>query len=133
MRPIWSTFGKPKHHGLEFIEVDHAVIILIDLTDDFSPDGVIRVDVLAKDGGDLGSLDSASAILVEECEGCSHVTLVEQLVLVNSRGAPFSEVDCTIVICISFIKDGISFFINCFLLLIRVKFPETVNELLSLD
>ena len=130
---IWSSICKSRHHDLEFIEVYHTIPILIDFTNHFPPDAIIRVDVLAEDGCNLRSLYSSSTIFVEELESRSHVTLVEQLVLINCSGAPLSEVDCATTICVGIIKDGVCFFVHCLRVLIRVQLLVATEELSPLD
>jgi len=58
---------------LELLEVDLAIAVHIDLFDDFLPDTFVSCSVLSKDSSDLGRINSATVIIVEELECSSHV------------------------------------------------------------
>ena len=90
---------------MELVKVNHAIAVAVYFSDDLLPDAVIRVDVMAEDRSDLSGLDGTTAISVEESEGCAHVLLVEQLVLVNSGCAPLGEVNSATIVRVSLHED----------------------------
>ena len=99
------TVSQSEEHGLELVKVNHAIAVAVYFSDDLLPDAVIRVDVMAEDRSDLSGLDGTTAISVEESEGCAHVLLVEQLVLVNSGCAPLGKVNSATIVCVSLLED----------------------------
>ena len=60
---------------------------------------------MSEDRSDLSGFNGATTISVEESEGCAHVLLIEQLVLVNSGCAPLRKVDCAAIIGVSLLED----------------------------
>ena len=90
---------------MELVEVNHAIAVAVYFSDDLLPDAIIRVDVVAEDRSNLSGLDGTTAISVEEGEGCAHVLLVEQLVLVNSGCAPLGKVDSATIVGVSLLED----------------------------
>ena len=118
---------------MELVKVNHAIAVAVNFSDDLLPDAVIRVDVMAEDRSDLSGLDGTTAISVEESEGCAHVLLVEQLVLVNSGCAPLRKVDSATRVGVSLHKDRLGTFVDCSRILIREELTVALDELILLD
>ena len=118
---------------MELVKVNHAIAVAVYFSDDLLPDAVIRVDVMAEDRSNLSGLDGTTAISVEEGEGCAHVLLVEQLVLVNSGCAPLRKVDSAAIVGVSLIEDLSSTLIDCCDLLIWEELAVALYELTFLN
>ena len=67
---------------------------------------------MAEDRGNLLSIDGATLIFVKKAEGCMHVGLVKELLLVDGCGAPFAEVNGIVTINVSDVEDLIRTFID---------------------
>ena len=120
-------------HSFEFLEIDQAVIVLIDLCDDRLPDSIICGSVLAQNLRDLSCLDCAATIFIEKLEGSKHVLFVHQRVLINGCSAPFGEVDCATSISIRFIENFKCTFRCSLLVLLGIKLRVAIDELLCLN
>ena len=118
---------------MELVKVNHAIAVAVYFSDDLLPDAVIRVDVMAEDRSNLSGLDGTTAISVEEGEGCAHVLLVEQLVLVNSGCAPLRKVDSAAIVGVSLLEDLSSTLIDCCDLLIWEELAVALYELTFLN
>ena len=118
---------------MELVKVNHAIAVAVNFSDDLLPDAVIRVDVMSEDRSDLSSFNGTTAISIEEGEGCAHVLLVEQLVLVNSGCAPLRKVDSAAIVGVSLVEDLSSTLIDCRGLLIREELAVALDELIFLN
>ena len=122
-----------RKHDREFIIVDAAIAICVDLLDNLCPDFVMLADVVAEHLRDLSGFNSAAAIFVEECKGSPHVLVVEELVLVDSGRAPFAEVDRATMVGVGVTEDFFCSFINLSRVLVWEKSAVAVDELRLLD
>ena len=88
---------------------------------------------MAQNIGDLLGFDGATAVSVEECEGSSHVLLIEQSMLVNRGRAPFSKVNCSTMVSVCVHENFLCTLIDDFEGHVRMQLSEASNELIFLD
>ena len=130
----WSfLFGKLLQHDLELLEVNLAIAIDVDLSDDVLPHSRLLADVVAEDGSDLLSFNSTTTILIEELEGGEHVWLTKQLDLVNGSSTPLAEIDLSTPIYVGLVEDLVGSLIDFAFVEFRVKGAVSLEELLSLN
>lgn len=88
---------------------------------------------MAQNVGDLLGFDRATTVSVEECEGSSHVLLIEQSVLVDRSRAPLAKVDCTAMVSVCVHENLPCTLIDNFERHAGMQLSEAVNELIFLD
>ena len=100
--------GHLGHHLAELLKIDLTIPIHVDLGNDFVPDRIIGLHIVAESLGDLLSIDGATAILVKELEGSLHVLVVEKSVLVDGTRAPLAKINLTTAICVGLVEKLVS-------------------------
>ena len=125
--------GDLGEHCDEFFEVDQSVAVGVDLGDDFCPECISHLDVLAEDAGELIDVDSPVSIFVVEAERLSHVLLVEERVMVDRRRAPLVEIDGTSAFSVSVFEELFSALISGFIWVTGEGLHETIDELVERD
>ena len=123
------TIRKLGQHDLELFKVYHPIAISVHFGDDGPPHVVFGVHIVSQNVGNLLSLNRATAIFIEKSEGGPHVFLVQKCVLVDSGGAPLTEIDCTAIVGIRMDKDFGGARIHSLMRLVRMQPPEAIYEL----
>ena len=127
------ALGQLFEHEDELFERDLAVIVDVDLRDDFLPD-ILRVrHVVAHDARDFAGVDRATSVFVEELESGAQVGLVQQLLLVDGGRAPLAKVNCATAVHIGVLENFNGAFVHLILSLVRVEDAVGALELIHLD
>ena len=127
------ALGELFEHLDELFERDLAIIVDVDLRDDFLPDALGVSYVVAHDGRDFVSVDMATSVFVEKLESGAQVWLVQQLLLVDGSRAPLAKVNRTTAVHIRVFEDPFSAFVHFLPVLVRVEDAVGSLELILLD
>lgn len=104
----------PLHHYFELIELDRTVAVLVHLLDDLSPDLLLDGSAADENLLDLVGRDGATAILVEEAEGCPELLLGEQLLLIDGRHDPLAVIDVARLVHVDLREDLLNHVVRLF-------------------
>ena len=127
------ALGQLFEHEDELFERDLAIIVDVDLRDDFLPDALGVSYVVAHDGRDFVSVDMATSVFVEKLESGAQVWLVQQLLLVDGSRAPLAKVNRTTAVHIRVFEDPFSAFVHFLPVLVWVEDAVGSLELILLD
>lgn len=127
------AIGQLFEHDFEFLEVDLAVAVDVDLGDDVRPHPLLLLYVVAQNRGDFLRLNRPAPVFIEQLESSEHVGLAEQLDLVDGGGAPLAEIDLAAAIDVSLVEDLVGAVVDLGLVKLGVQRAVGLEELGALD